>query len=228
MRDATGPWWLYRWYDEQGLLLYIGITNDLERRRDDHLRRSWWAAWAVVVDADRILGPMSKREATLAEIRAVEDEGPIFNRNLTPHGRERVLSYFVDRGIDAAEFLDHLPDQGAPKDSRPIRATARRTRPVENHERVRPLAGGKRRGRQPSIPRKPVTTFLVSRFEIDSDEGLQLYGVDNHGEAVHRVTRPDGSGRLVRLSNDFGLYDWPEQITVDYGTSPYTGLNDLT
>jgi predicted GIY-YIG superfamily endonuclease len=41
--EASAPAWLYRFYDGDGAVLYIGITKNLGARFSDHARNStWW------------------------------------------------------------------------------------------------------------------------------------------------------------------------------------------
>ena len=66
---------LYRLYDDDGVLLYIGIAFSPEARWKDHTRKPWWhlvAKKAVEWYDTRLL-------ALEAEARAVESERPVYN-----------------------------------------------------------------------------------------------------------------------------------------------------
>lgn len=69
---------LYRIYDEQVRLLYIGISdNALYRTQTHSVRSPWWpmaATWSVEDIGDR-------GAAEWAEFEAVRDEGPLYNAN---------------------------------------------------------------------------------------------------------------------------------------------------
>jgi predicted GIY-YIG superfamily endonuclease len=68
---------LYRFFDADGVLLYVGITSDIEQRWSRHAndRKSWWphVAKKTVEWLD------NRWEASQAEARAVRDEGPMHN-----------------------------------------------------------------------------------------------------------------------------------------------------
>lgn len=73
------PHWLYRWYDQDDRLLYVGITNNIERRINEHRDEKHWARQPgvyCVVERD----PYPSRSAVLdAEERAIWREGPKHN-----------------------------------------------------------------------------------------------------------------------------------------------------
>jgi len=68
---------LYRHYDSDGDLLYIGITNDIMARSARHFRRASWAAAIFKI----LVEPFESREALVsAEVVAVKTEYPQHNR----------------------------------------------------------------------------------------------------------------------------------------------------
>lgn len=75
------PHWLYRWYDAQENLLYVGISNDPERRMREHLddpRKPWTREPGVQFEVEP--EPYPTRTAVLAaEERAIWREAPIWN-----------------------------------------------------------------------------------------------------------------------------------------------------
>lgn len=67
---------LYRHFDADGRLLYVGVSNNVERRLIQHHRDSPWASEIASVVSE----PMETREgALIAERAAIEAEKPIHN-----------------------------------------------------------------------------------------------------------------------------------------------------
>lgn len=98
--------WLYRWYDAAGVLLYLGLTINPERRSNDH-RRAWWRQWA---EACAWEGPIPGRdEAFVREADAVIRERPIFNRSRDVESEQRMRAYIASRGGDPDAFAEHYP-----------------------------------------------------------------------------------------------------------------------
>ena len=75
------PHWLYRWFDANENLLYVGISNDPERRMREHLddpRKPWAREPGVQFEVEP--EPYPTRTAVLeAEERAIWREGPLYN-----------------------------------------------------------------------------------------------------------------------------------------------------
>lgn len=70
------PHFLYRWYGENDRLLYVGITNNLERRTNEHAADKPWITESVRAEIE----PYSTRSAALAaEERAIFSENPVYN-----------------------------------------------------------------------------------------------------------------------------------------------------
>lgn len=93
----TQPFALYRYFDENGRLLYIGISGELGARVSGHVAKSRWMQLAA--------GSTIERHGTLAEVKAVEvaaikAEHPLFNlqHNDTPEARERLRLYLDEIG----------------------------------------------------------------------------------------------------------------------------------
>ncbi|MDF5758773.1 hypothetical protein [Spongiactinospora sp. TRM90649] len=93
----TGITALYRYFDDQDRLLYVGMTNDLSLRTRNHVRASDWMAFAVRSTIERY---PSRSEAEAAEHKAISDESPIFNvrGNATPKAQRRLVEYLVEHG----------------------------------------------------------------------------------------------------------------------------------
>jgi GntR family transcriptional regulator len=121
--QAEPDCYLYRWSDDQGRLLYIGISTDPDVRAEEHRRWSWWVRWAARVDVEPNGSP--RVEAEEAERAAIVAERPVFNTVHAPGVRERVSMYLADRGVDpVAEGIlfppavAATPDQAVPRPRR--------------------------------------------------------------------------------------------------------------
>lgn len=113
---------LYRHFDDQDVLLYVGITDGLaERTNSGHARTSEWVQFAARAEAE---WHDSREDASEAERDAVREERPVFNRQYAEgdvdrritdylHGREvRLLNgsiAFYERVV--RQFLGTVPDQ---------------------------------------------------------------------------------------------------------------------
>lgn len=88
---------LYRWYDIDDALLYVGISSELPVRVNAHFKRSTWMEFAVRSSVARY---ETREEAEAAEEAAIKAEHPLFNQthNNTPESRERLVEYLVMRG----------------------------------------------------------------------------------------------------------------------------------
>ncbi len=100
---------IYRWFDENGRLLYVGITNDLATRQTSHAKRSAWAEFARYCDVTK---HPDRETAADGERAAIEFELPVFNRlgNDNPAARARVVAYLTERNR-----LDLLSDEATAK-----------------------------------------------------------------------------------------------------------------
>lgn len=68
----TAPHWLYRIFDADGRLLYIGVTVNVSRRIREHRNARWWreeiATWTVEGPFDGVIaGERAETEAIHAE-----------------------------------------------------------------------------------------------------------------------------------------------------------------
>lgn len=78
------PTGLYRLFDKKGRLLYVGIGYDPKLRWARHAALTkWWKS----VAAKRVEWFPTRRQAERAEIVAIQDEGPIYNKkdSLVPY-----------------------------------------------------------------------------------------------------------------------------------------------
>lgn len=70
------PFTLYRHFDADGVLLYVGVTDHLERRNAGHRQASPW--WPQVARIDSRLC-RDFRSASAAERTAIREEAPLYN-----------------------------------------------------------------------------------------------------------------------------------------------------
>lgn len=89
---------LYRYFDGQEVLLYVGITADLAARDNSHIKHSRWMQLTVRSSVERYA---NRREALDAERAAIETEQPIFNRqhNDGPEAIERLEKYLAEHAL---------------------------------------------------------------------------------------------------------------------------------
>jgi len=95
---------LYRFYDADGCLLYVGITHDIEERWAQHAHyKTWW------LDAVRHTVDWfgTRTPAHTAEVVAIRDEKPIYNGPARGGGDWRKRTRPV-RAADAAEIQEAL------------------------------------------------------------------------------------------------------------------------
>jgi len=67
---------LYRWFDRDGRLLYVGISRRIGARNKEHEQHSDWSQLAHFVTLE---WHDSRSEVERAEIRAIQNEHPIYN-----------------------------------------------------------------------------------------------------------------------------------------------------
>lgn len=88
---------LYRWFDWDDRLLYVGITRDMAARQESHAKASSWGRFAARCVVERY----PNRECVeYAEREAIQAERPFFNHvhNDTPEARQRLVAYLVEQG----------------------------------------------------------------------------------------------------------------------------------
>lgn len=70
---------VYRLYDKEGVLLYVGMSDDPAARwRMHRIEKTWWPA----VARKTVEWFDERTEAAKAEARAIRDEAPVYNRAL--------------------------------------------------------------------------------------------------------------------------------------------------
>jgi hypothetical protein len=77
---------LYRHYDDTGSLLYVGQSSNAFSRQKGHQYRSEWFDLSVTMRVERF---ESKEAVTEAELDAIKQEKPLFNRCNVAKGKRR-------------------------------------------------------------------------------------------------------------------------------------------
>jgi hypothetical protein len=102
---------LYRYFDDAGRLLYVGISNSAFARAHAHRRRSsWW----VSATSMTIEHHPTRERALAAEARAIQTERPIWNVALNGEQRRRLNRVRTYTLFEVAQCLDvkvHVLDQ---------------------------------------------------------------------------------------------------------------------
>lgn len=80
-----GPTAVYRWYDADDRLVYVGVSNNPAARADQHSREKPW--WTQVARCEVAWFP-SRPEALVAERAAIQTEMPTLNYVGTPRQSE--------------------------------------------------------------------------------------------------------------------------------------------
>lgn len=71
---------VYRFYAEDGRLLYVGITEEVAKRFLRHSERLWWPEALTV----RLEVYAARSEALAVEADAISNESPLHNRMVPP------------------------------------------------------------------------------------------------------------------------------------------------
>jgi predicted GIY-YIG superfamily endonuclease len=78
--------WVYRLYDAEDTLLYVGMTFQQHTRYEEH-RRKWWGEQIARVEWESFPNRKTARDA---EGIAINDENPVYNtRRRVPYSPER-------------------------------------------------------------------------------------------------------------------------------------------
>jgi len=89
------PTFLYWHYDISDVLLYVGVTFDIRIRSKEHLRTAIWREWMATGKLD--LFP-SREIAEEAELKAINENRPVFNKAGRLYGPESAIEYLVAKG----------------------------------------------------------------------------------------------------------------------------------
>lgn len=113
-----GPTELYRFYDSEGRLLYVGITASSQLRVAKHrVTQPWWE-FAATMTIQRFA---TRRQAEMAERIAIRDEDPIFNaQRLAPEslghpGYRPVVTKCWVCGQPILELMDETDETEQPR-----------------------------------------------------------------------------------------------------------------
>lgn len=87
---------LYRHYDADGVLLYVGISNNPRGRSRTHRTTSVWTEFTV---REEVQWLADRAEAEAAERVAIATEKPLFNgKHTTPDAQLACVEYLIKRG----------------------------------------------------------------------------------------------------------------------------------
>lgn len=87
---------LYRHWDADGVLLYVGISADPRVRRRTHERHSVWTEFAV---REEVEWHPDRQAAEVAERDAIVAEKPLFNgQHTTPEAQVACVEYLIKHG----------------------------------------------------------------------------------------------------------------------------------
>ena len=88
---------LYRHYDEEGRLLYVGMSTSSLRRLESHMKGSEWSREIAVITMERF---GSREELRRAEILAIAAESPIHNKHRPDPMAVRYIR-MTDKGLSS-------------------------------------------------------------------------------------------------------------------------------
>lgn len=83
-RMVNLPHYVYKHYDADGRVLYIGCTHDPEGRFAAQRTSSYSADWWPLVAHTEVIGPMPYVEAFHAETHAIRADLPPYNKLVPP------------------------------------------------------------------------------------------------------------------------------------------------
>jgi len=95
--DSRSPYRLYRWFDDEQVVLYIGRSSQLAIREHVHIESARWMDFAASSTVQRY---ETLDDLMDAEREAIKTERPIFNKqhNDTPEAKQRLRSYLEQAG----------------------------------------------------------------------------------------------------------------------------------
>lgn len=92
---------LYRAFDERRRLLYVGISDGPLLRFNAHTGAAAWAQYAEVITLERFA---NRAIAAAAELAAIRDEDPVFNKYGRPLARwQEWMAVYPDGNSDTLE-----------------------------------------------------------------------------------------------------------------------------
>lgn len=96
---------VYRFFDSLGLLLYVGITNDANKRIVAHRRDKDWFDRVVRIEIAHF---DSRDDALAAEAEAIEFERPLMNKKAGHHVDDVIERRQRWAAMSADQRADHL------------------------------------------------------------------------------------------------------------------------
>lgn len=107
-RLADSRTYVYRLFDRQGRLIYVGATVDPETRISVHRQTTWWGPQ---IHRIKIKVYPNRQQANDAEKEAIRTEHPRWNINLRTWGRKNWSAQNIKDFIQAMEMFDqHLTE----------------------------------------------------------------------------------------------------------------------
>lgn len=105
-RAADGLQFVYRLFDKDGKLLYVGVTANLVKRKMQHARvQSWWSE--VVRTSVQCFD--NREAAEYAEAEAIASEHPLHNRKSpSPSEREKLAEAVTGNSGGSFKAAEHL------------------------------------------------------------------------------------------------------------------------
>lgn len=91
---------VYRYYDRDGLLLYVGITGRGTARNAEHNKTKDWWQFVVRQNVDHY---RTREEAHTREVELIEDHTPPFNTQHNPAAAAMRAAYFQYRALPSAQ-----------------------------------------------------------------------------------------------------------------------------
>lgn len=101
---------VYRVYNKDDGLIYVGSTKNFEKRLQAHKQSSWWFGLADRFDLDWYPNMVQAHEA---ETRAIETEAPAFNLNSLGTTRPGSLALTDDELTVCREWIAANPGRAA-------------------------------------------------------------------------------------------------------------------
>jgi predicted GIY-YIG superfamily endonuclease len=98
--------YVYRLYSEDGVLLYIGMTNNADSRVRVHRNQQFWGAQIARVETEEHPG---REVAAQAERLAIDAEKPAYNHTYNPAAPAKNIGYSEDDELmPNAQVAEHL------------------------------------------------------------------------------------------------------------------------
>lgn len=134
-RQESGRTYIYRAYDAEGRLLYIGMTNDLVQRIGQHQSSHWiWDVASITAETYP-----TRAEASTAECAAIRSEVPRWNVKSSPNGRQVEADLWAMNPSNPRNFGPRKPPPTIGEWIVLGRRLNRMTWPIQYHITLRPL-----------------------------------------------------------------------------------------